>query len=37
MPRASRNPGALEARGFGKKCIKKKTTPRRKLLEENQF
>jgi len=37
MPRASRSPGVLEARGFGKKCVEKKTTSRRKLLEENQF
>jgi len=37
MPRASRSPGVLEAHGFGKNCIKKKTAPRRKLLKENQF
>jgi len=35
MPRASRSPGVLEARSFGKNCIKKKTALRRELLEEN--
>jgi len=35
MPRASRSSGVLEACGFGKKYIKKKTTFRRELLKEN--
>jgi len=35
MPRAFKSPGVLEAYGFGKNCIKKKTVLRRKLLKEN--
>jgi len=35
MLRASRSPGVLEARGFGKNYIKKKTALKRKLLKEN--
>jgi len=35
MPRAPRSPGVLEACGFGKNYIKKKTASKRELLKEN--